>query len=137
MLLGVLLAGVVVDVLGYVAWVLFLGKMEAALWTGYTNINFFGGFILGFVSVGLYAAIRPRYGPGPKTAVLSGLLCCFALGVVPMLIDAFWHGLLLPVWFLAIAFGTVFVIVVIATLAGAWVYNGWFRTCVSEKHHTR
>lgn len=122
--LGGLLASVVVDALGYAAWTLFLGKMEAAVGAAYTNINFFGGFILGFVGVGLYAAIRPRYGPGPKTAVLSGLLCCFALGVIPMLIDAFWNGLLPPIWLVAITFATGFVIIVIATVAGAWVYNG-------------
>src|SRR5437763_15411116 len=28
------------------------------------------GFVLGFVSVWLYAAVRPRLGPGPRTAVL-------------------------------------------------------------------
>jgi hypothetical protein len=30
--------------------------------------------VLGFVTVWLYAAIRPRFGPGPKTAIWAGLL---------------------------------------------------------------
>src|SRR5689334_12746178 len=30
--------------------------------------------LLGFVAVWLYAAIRPRFGPGPKTAVIAGLV---------------------------------------------------------------
>ncbi len=122
--LGALLASVVVDALGYAAWTLFLRKMEAAAGAAYTNINFLGGFILGFVGVGLYAAIRRRYGPGPKTAIVSGLLCCFALGVIPMLVDAFWNGLLLPIWLVAISLATGFLIIVIAIVAGAWVYNG-------------
>lgn len=121
--LGGLLASVVVDALGYAAWTLFLGKMEAAVGAAYTNINFFGGFIAGFVGVGLYAAIRPRYGPGPKTAVLAGALYWLVVGVIPVLIDAFWHGLELPAWLTAVALVTVLVIVVAATVAGAWVYN--------------
>jgi len=31
------------------------------------------GFLCGIVLVWLYASIRPRYGPGPKTAVIAGL----------------------------------------------------------------
>jgi hypothetical protein len=30
--------------------------------------------LLGFATVWLYAAIRPRFGPGPKTAIVSGLV---------------------------------------------------------------
>jgi len=30
--------------------------------------------LLGFLSVWLYAAIRPRLGPGPKTAMVAGLM---------------------------------------------------------------
>lgn len=31
-------------------------------------------FATGFLSVWLYAAIRPRFGPGPRTALLAGLV---------------------------------------------------------------
>jgi hypothetical protein len=31
------------------------------------------GFVLGFLIVWTYAAIRPRYGPGPRTAMRAGL----------------------------------------------------------------
>ena len=31
-------------------------------------------FLLGFIAVWLYAAIRPRFGPGPKTAIIAGLV---------------------------------------------------------------
>jgi len=39
------------------------------------NVPFLVGatFLIGFVAVWLYAAIRPRFGPGPKTAVYAGL----------------------------------------------------------------
>jgi len=32
------------------------------------------GFLQGWLSVWLYAAMRPRLGPGPRTAVLAGLV---------------------------------------------------------------
>jgi hypothetical protein len=30
-------------------------------------------FLTGFVAIWLYAAIRPRFGPGPRTAMIAGL----------------------------------------------------------------
>jgi len=30
-------------------------------------------FLIGFAAVWLYAAIRPRFGPGPRTAVIAGV----------------------------------------------------------------
>jgi hypothetical protein len=32
----------------------------------------FGTFVLGIVAVWLYAAMRPRYGAGPRTALIAG-----------------------------------------------------------------
>jgi hypothetical protein len=31
-------------------------------------------FLMGFLAIWLYAAIRPRFGPGPKTAAIAGLM---------------------------------------------------------------
>ena len=53
------------------------------------------GFVLGLVLVWLYAAIRPRFGAGPKTAAIAGAMVWFldyfcgsvvigALGLFPM-----------------------------------------------------
>src|SRR5437667_4515115 len=36
-----------------------------------------GGFVLGVLLVWLYAAIRPRFGPGPKTSLIAGLVLWF------------------------------------------------------------
>lgn len=131
-LLGGLLAGVVVNLLGSAAWIFYLGKMEAAVGATHpptqesaaaTVANIIASFIAGIIGVGFYVAIRPRYGPGPKTAVLAGFLCWFAVGVVPMSIYAFWRGLLLPAGLIAVTFVTALLIIVVATVAGAWVYN--------------
>lgn len=61
-------------------------------------------FLLGIVLVYLYAAIRPRFGPGAKTAICAGLLAWFfiylyagyineAMGIVspkPFMIALVW-----------------------------------------------
>ena len=79
------------------------------------------GFALGMVAVYLYAAIRPRFGAGPRTAVCAGLLVWFfaylysgvgmmAMGLVPrslLLIGIAWGLLEVP----------------IATVLGAWLYK--------------
>ena len=39
-------------------------------------------FLIGIILVFAYAAIRPRFGPGPKTAVYSGLLIYIAVTLV-------------------------------------------------------
>lgn len=78
-------------------------------------------FVMGIFIVYVYAAIRPRYGPGPKTAICAGLLAwfcvyfynsgiAFALGFVPA--NLFLIGL---VWG--------FVEYILGALAGAWLYK--------------
>jgi hypothetical protein len=78
-------------------------------------------FLLGIVIVYLYAAIRPRFGPGVKTAICAGLLAWFfvylyagyiyeAMGVVspkPFVIGLVW-GL---------------VEYSLGAVAGAWLYK--------------
>ena len=85
-----------------------------------------GGFViltfaLGLVTVWLYAAIRPRFGPGPRTATLAALAVWFLaylhqgaaltlMGVVPAKLTTI--GL---VWGLAE--------IAVASIAGAAVYK--------------
>jgi hypothetical protein len=90
---GGLAAGVVANIIGYVGFgMLLAARMEAEMvaaapalagrgMTGSaiaTQVVF--SFIIGFLLVWLYAAMRPRFGPGPKTAVYAALvvwLCGF------------------------------------------------------------
>ena len=79
------------------------------------------GFIAGIVAVWTYAAIRPGCGAGPKTAISAGVLTwvtAWVLGSAGFVITG-W----MPVgmWAFASAWGLVEV--VLATLAGAWVYR--------------
>ena len=131
-LIGGLVAGVVGNVLWFAAWWLFQRSRVSAVLlalgrplheTVAANVLLVVmTFVMGILVVWLYAAIRPRYGPGPKTAALAGVAAGLLCGVFP---DIGW-GLtlrLIPgrVW------GTdavvTFVGLVIATLLGAWVYK--------------
>ncbi|HEV2883820.1 MAG TPA: hypothetical protein VGW36_03125 [Pyrinomonadaceae bacterium] len=78
-------------------------------------------FILGIVIVFIYAAIRPRLGPGVKTAIVAGViawLCVyFYNNVVGYLLGFVPTNLLL----IALVFG--FVEYILGAIAGAWVYK--------------
>ena len=90
---GGLAAGVVANIIGYVGFGMFLGpRMEAEMVAvapalagrGMTGsaiaMQVITQFVIGLLLVRLYAAIRPRFGPGMKTAVYAALvvwLCGF------------------------------------------------------------
>lgn len=80
-------------------------------------------FVLGIATVWLYAAIRPRYGAGPGTALRAGL----AVWVLAHLwsgiyLGAGFLGLITPrLAFLPIAWGLVEAPV--GALIGAWLYR--------------
>ena len=78
-------------------------------------------FVLGIVMVLGYASIRPRFGPGVKTALIASLFAWFGL--------YFYMGLFFAVLF-GISTGTCVMTMVwglveyaIATVAGAWLYR--------------
>jgi drug/metabolite transporter (DMT)-like permease len=80
------------------------------------------GFVFGILVTWLYAAIRPRYGAGPRTAVLAGVAAGLLMGVFP---DIGW-GLtlrLIPARVWAADAVVSLVALVIAALLGAWVYK--------------
>jgi len=80
-----------------------------------------GGFLYGLICVWLYAAIRPRFGPGPKTAIIAALTIWF--------VGYFWPTIaysLIGLWptrlaLIAVAIGLAETVV--GTLAGAWLYK--------------
>jgi len=131
-LIGGLVAGVVGNVLWFAAWVLFErpGLSAALLALGRPLQETVAAnvllvvmtFLVGILMVWLYAAIRPRYGPGPKTAAVAGVAAGLLFGVFP---DIGW-GLtlrLIPARVWATDAVITFVGLVIATLLGAWVYK--------------
>jgi hypothetical protein len=77
-------------------------------------------FILGFVVVWNYAATRPRFGPGPKTAVLAGLVPYVAVSVV--LLGFTTMGIFtMSMWVKNTVL--VAITVIAGSVAGAWAYK--------------
>lgn len=131
--LGGLLAGLVINVGEFLFHaVLFktqveeamraLGKDPAAANTGSAMaIWILMGFLTGIAAVWLYAAIRPRYGAGAKTAAIAGVavwfLYSFLSSIAMMNMGIFPRTMLMTglVWGL--------VELILATIAGAWAYK--------------
>jgi hypothetical protein len=78
-------------------------------------------FVLGIVIVLVYAAIRPRFGPGPKTAIIAALFAWFCVYVYQNVI-AMGLGMV-PIKLVMIALGWGLVEYIVATLAGAALYK--------------
>lgn len=130
-ILGGFLWVVVLNVLWFSAWILFLRSewMTAVAALGRTFPKTLEGLVLWFVltfvggifAIWFYAAIRPRYGPGPKTAACVGFLFWLISGLGPTL---WWaHILALPTGLVASTMVVGLVVDVVATVVGAWPYK--------------
>jgi MFS family permease len=128
-ILGGLVAGLIINISESVLNGVVLAKdMDAAVKAlgremGGTQLTMFitWGFLVGIFAVWLYAAIRPRYGAGPKTAIMAGL-AVWCLGyllaaVTPAALTLFPTNLMI----IGLVVGLVEVI--LGTLAGAWIYS--------------
>ncbi|HZS09562.1 MAG TPA: hypothetical protein VFD58_32340 [Blastocatellia bacterium] len=129
-ILGGLLAGLIMNVGEFVLnVVLFAKELEEA--TRKLNLPPPGGdfiakavvlvFITGIVAVLVYAAIRPRFGAGPKTAVIAGVIVWLLAYVYQGLLSAAMGMFPLSLTLIGLAWGLVEV--TLATLAGAWLYK--------------
>jgi len=130
-LLGGLLWAVVYNVIMAACWFLFLKAawipaLQAAGHPFEETPEFIGTYLVltllaGIFALWLYAAIRPRYGPGPKTAACAGA-AVWVIGV--LLPTVVWNLLMhLPTQLIATDVGVSLVAVVAATLVGAWPYK--------------
>jgi hypothetical protein len=128
-ILGGIVAGIVINVLEYLVHEVLLkaqhveemkalgktmpeGGSTIAVWIVY-------GFAWAIAAVWLYAAIRPRFGPGAKTALCAGLAVWFFDSLLPGI--AMWNMTLMP-----LSPGQNFaelVVQVLAVIAGAAVYK--------------
>jgi hypothetical protein len=132
-LLGGLAAGVVLNIIDYVVLGIVLAdrmKTEAdAFKPGTSALMNSGGamkiyiitdFVLGILLVWTYAAIRPRFGPGLRTASAAAILfwllgSLFTVGYIPMGLMS--RGL----WW---TYGIIWLVnLLIASWVGGWVYS--------------
>jgi hypothetical protein len=78
-------------------------------------------FLLGIFTVLSYAAIRPRFGPGPKTAIIAALFVWFGVCFFTNVLLAGFG--MIPADFLPILLPWGLVEYILAALAGAWLYK--------------
>lgn len=78
-------------------------------------------FLMGIVLVFVYALIRSRLGPGPKTAVVAGLIMWFGIYAYTGAINGYLFGMPLNVMLIAFVWGLIEY--VSAAIAGAWAYK--------------
>jgi hypothetical protein len=129
-LLGGIVAGVLIWVLEGLAGLAYMADMRAALEAHGLSVEM-GGVTLGISVVvslisGLtltffYVAARPRFGPGPKTAVLVA----FALWVGGYLLSLLGYQMLglFPRGLLVLWGVTGLLEMILAALVGAWIYR--------------
>lgn len=126
---GGILAGVVssaVYVPYYFAWGDDLARVVAArhLPGDWLRREFVYGFLampsIGVLCVWLYAAIRPRFGPGARTAVIAAVV----FWAITLIAEAAYQALgLWPWWLFAVNKSTDLAAITLGTLAGAWLYR--------------
>ncbi len=127
---GGLLAGLVINIGEFILNVPVIGEEFDAVVTSMNReppgpnaimIFVLMGFALGILAVWLYAAIRPRFGAGAKTAACAGSIVWALAYLYPnlgfMAMDFFPMKLIL----IGIVWG--FFEVTLATVAGAWLYK--------------
>jgi hypothetical protein len=127
--LGGLLAGLIINVFEWVT----NGVVLAAEWDSAMRalghqmsssaipIFVIWSFLVGIAAVWLYAAARPRFGAGPKTAMLTGFafwIFGYALPSLGQFALQLW-----PVRLLMIGLCVGLVEIVAASFAGGWVYR--------------
>jgi hypothetical protein len=129
--LGGLLAGLILNIGEYLLNEILLGKrwsdalaaLSRSMPEGAGDMAFFIilTFALGVFTVWIYAAIRPRFGAGPMTAICAGLIVWF-------LASLYTSASMFPIRLFPsrlLLYGTVweFFEFPIAALAGAWIYR--------------
>ncbi len=129
-LLGGLVAGLLINIGEFLLNEVVLAEEIRAAMVGFNlpepdggaiTLFLFLGFGVGLTAVWLYAAIRPRYGAGAKTALCAGsavwFLACAYPGVAFAALGFFPVGetVFVLIWQLA-EFS-------LGTLAGAWLYQ--------------
>lgn len=130
-LLGGIVAGLVIDVIQWVlhglvlgpAWRQAMQDLGRPLEENAGRMLFYVmlGLVYGILAVGAYAGIRPRFGPGPQTAVYAGLGVWLLGYFLPTLT---WMPMgLFPARLVTISALVGLLEILLATLAGAWLYQ--------------
>ena len=128
-IVGGLIAGLILNIVDYVFWgVIYAKDFEAALQatgrppsSSMVPVWIILDFLYGIALVYLYAAIRPRFGPGPATAVHAGLYLWVVIGLFHTIGEAPLGFLPMRLYVLGTIVGLI--ILPIAAVAGAKFYR--------------
>jgi hypothetical protein len=129
--LGGLVAGIVADILGFCVDGYWLAPQWAAGMRALGHADFSSnqwiyfnvlGLITGIVTIWIYAAIRPRYGAGVKTAIFAAIMVWIVGLLVPNL-SFMWVSHLFPHHLTALTTAAGLVEQVIGAIAGAALYK--------------
>ncbi|MGD0522747.1 MAG: hypothetical protein ABSA48_15930 [Terracidiphilus sp.] len=130
-LIGGVVAGIVYDILSYLVDGVLLAPRWAAGMTALGHTDFSSnqiiafnvlGLVLGIALVWIYAAIRPRFGAGVKTAICAGV-AVWVVGVLLPNLGFMWIPGLFSRHLTAYTTAGGLVEVVIASIAGAALYK--------------
>ena len=128
--LGGLLAGLVLNIGEYLLNDKVLGAQMKTFFTEHRFVdpgsNFMIvavglTFVMGIVIVLGYACIRPRLGPGVKTAIIAGLFAWFGAYFYCGIINGVLFGIPMNTMIMVTVWGLVEY--TIAAIAGAWLYK--------------
>jgi hypothetical protein len=129
-IMGGVVAGILIWLLEGAASLLYMADMEAALeahglkmemTASMFAISLVISLIAGLVLTFFYAAARPRFGPGPKTAAIVAIVL-WAGGYLITLLGYHTMGLF-PATMLALWAIVGFVEMILAALVGGWIYR--------------
>jgi hypothetical protein len=128
--LGGVLAGLVLGVLGAINWYWLFGeevrstivrvqpnfRLTPAIAVSWILVDLLAGMAILWV----YASIRPRYGPGPKTALRAGAAAWF----IGVLTQVGWISFgLAPLGLVIANLAMALVVFLAAAVVGAWPYK--------------
>ena len=128
-ILGGLVAGLIINIFEFILHGVIIAQDMAAATSalgkqvGGAQLCMFltWGFLVGIFAVWLYAALRPRYGPGPKTALCAGS-AVWGLGYLLASVTSIALNLF-PLRIMIIGLAVGLVEVLVATLVGARLYR--------------
>lgn len=130
-ILGGLVAGVVINIVEGVMngvvlasrWSEQMAKLNLPAAGSVKQIVAFNlwGFAAGFLVVWMYAAIRPRMGAGPKTALCAGLFCWAAIDGMGTAVPVFLHIYRVDMGLIGVGYSLVEMLA--AALVGAYFYK--------------
>jgi len=129
-LIGGLLAGLILNIGEFLLNDVILGTQMREFFARYRIAEPGGSFLIvavsltfavGIVMVFLYALIRPRLGPGVKTAIVAGVIMWFGIYLYCGAIYGMLFRIPLNVTLIALVWGLLEY--VIGAIAGAWAYK--------------